>query len=273
MTTTSTATEEKSAEHLAFVHWLCTGQSLSASEWHALQERKYNHNHDELGKFTVSGGQSAGHSAVFRSWAEHPASAPAPVPRPRSTARTPAARPAHVPLPTGITAANRVSAADSASPSPFTQVGTHPARVYRTRAGAAIIDPRSGQPMLVPEGVSISNTIRVARMFSSPLNRDAAAAAAFGRGAGMDFQRTHSTLRDRKGATQIDQRFVAIGNYNFGVYAAASGMSLASALSGASALYAANIGGDHSGPYYGNPRNSQLIASGYRDYLARNVGE
>jgi hypothetical protein len=130
-----------------------------------------------------------------------------------------------------------------------------------------------GHPMLVPEGVSIKNTIRVARMFSSPLNREAAATAAFGRGAGMDFQRTHSTLRDRKGTRLIDQRFIAIGNYNFGVYAAASGMSLATALSGDSALYATNITGDHSGPYFGNPRNSQLVVSGYRDYLARNVGE
>jgi hypothetical protein len=210
---------------------------------------------------------------VFHSWTSHPGRAPAPAPRPRSTARTPAARPLHVTHPTGHAAANRIPPALPTSPRPFTQVGTHPARVYRTKAGAAIIDPRSGPPMLVPEGVSIRNTIRVARMFSSPLNREAAATAAFGRGAGMDFQRTHSTLRDRKGTRLIDQRFIAIGNYNFGVYAAASGMSLATALSGASALYATNITGDHSGPYFGNPRNSQLVVSGYRDHLARNVGE
>jgi hypothetical protein len=222
MTNTSIATEEKSAEHLAFIHWLRTGQSLSAAEWGAFHERKYNHNHDELGKFTFSGGQSIGHSAVFHSWTAHPGSAPAPAPRPRSTARTPAARPPHATHPTNHTAANRIPPALPASSSPFTQVGTHPARVYRTKAGAAIIDPRSGHPMLIPEGVSISNTARLGRNHNIFGIREGFAVGAFAPGGPMDFQRTHSTFRRKDGATVIDQHFLAIGNYNFGVYAAAS---------------------------------------------------
>ncbi|MEO6716514.1 MAG: hypothetical protein ABIM50_04615 [Novosphingobium sp.] len=266
MTNTSTATEEKSAESLAFVHWLRTGQSLSAAQWGTLQERKYNHNHDELGKFTFSGGQSIGHNAVFHSWTAHPTGATAT--RPSSTARTPDARLPHVPHPTGHTAANRAAAAHPASPSPFTQVGTHPARVYRTKAGAAIIDPRSGQPMLVPVGVSIRNTAREGQFFGSSINREIMAIPAFSPSGRMDFQRTYSTLRDRQGTTLIDQRFIAIGNYNFGVYAAASGMSLDRALSGAAKIYFLQTLHTH-----GNKRNESLIASGYRDYINGNIGD
>jgi hypothetical protein len=265
--------KEKSSEDLAFVHWLRTGQSLSSAEWGALQERKYNHNHDELGKFTFSGGQSADHSAVFHSWTSHPGRAPAPAPRPRSTARTPAARPLHATHPTGHTAGNRIPPALPTSPSPFTQVGTHPARVYRTKAGAAIIDPRSGASYVGPGRrfyQKYDQGCPHVQFTTKPRSR---CHCGIRSRRGMDFQRTHSTLRDRKGTRLIDQRFIAIGNYNFGVYAAASGMSLATALSGDSALYATNITGDHSGPYFGNPRNSQLVVSGYRDYLARNVGE
>lgn len=121
--------------------------------------------------------------------------------------------------------------------------------------------------MLIPEGVSMANTIRGARMFSSPINRDAAAAIGFYPNGPVDFQRTYSTLRDSAGDRLIDQRFVAIGNYNFGVYAAASGMSLSSALAGAAALYFSqtlNRGR--------NPRNESLIVSGYHDFLNGNVG-
>ena len=126
--------------------------------------------------------------------------------------------------------------------------------------------------MLVPEGVSIKNTVRFAKMFSSPFNRHAAGVEAFGRGGPMDFQRTYSTLRDRNGNTLIDQRFIAIGNYNFGVYAAASGMSLDTALAGGAGVYVLHLGGDHSGPYGGNPQNSRLIVSGYHDYKHGNIG-
>jgi hypothetical protein len=151
---------------------------------------------------------------------------------------------------------------------PWTQVGSHPARVYRTKAGAAIIDPRSGKPMLVPQGVSISKTAREGEFFNGAVNREIQALDAFIPGGRMDFQRTHSTLRKRSGEIVIDQRFIAIGNYNFGVYAAASGMSLEHAMSGAASLYLIQTG--ISG---GNRKNESLIASGYRDFLSKNVGD
>lgn len=65
MADASRATDEKSLENLAFVHWLRTGQSLSVDEMQALHERKYNHNHDELGRFASSGGGATSHSAMF----------------------------------------------------------------------------------------------------------------------------------------------------------------------------------------------------------------
>ena len=121
--------------------------------------------------------------------------------------------------------------------------------------------------MLVPQGVSLANTVRVARIFSSPLNRDAAAVTAFVPDGPMDFQKNYSTLRDKQGNRLIDQRFVAIGNYNFGVYAAASGISLKRALDGAAVVYFRQTGRRG-----GNPRNESLIVSGYRDYFNGNVG-
>lgn len=243
MTDALRKTEEKSASGQAFEHYLRTGQRLTASEFDSLQERKYNQNHDELGRFTFAWNNAGGHRTSDRN--------PGPVarPSPRGAVRQP------------------VGAARSSDPIPFKQVGSHPARVYRTKGGAAIIDPRSGAPMLVPQGVSLANTVRVARIFSSPLNRDAAAATAFAPDGPMDLQRTYSTLRNKDGKRLIDQRFVAIGNYNFGVYAAASGMSLKKALAGAATVYAAQtlkLGG--------NARNESLIVSGYRDFFNGSIG-
>lgn len=243
MTDAVRRTEQKSASGLAFEHYLRTGQQLSAAEFESLHERKYNQNHDELGRFTFSGNQTSGYRTSDR--------IPVPVakPSPRGAMR------------------EQVAARRSSGSSPFKQVGSHPARVYRTKGGAAIIDPRSGAPMLVPQGVSLANTVRVARMFSSPLNRDAAAATAFAPDGPMDLQRTYSTLRNKDGKRLIDQRFVAIGNYNFGVYAAASGMSLKKALAGAATVYAAQTL-----IFGGNARNESLIVSGYRDFFNGNIG-
>jgi hypothetical protein len=121
--------------------------------------------------------------------------------------------------------------------------------------------------MLVPDGVSISETARIGRTFNPPLTRETVAAQLFWPGGQMDFQRTYSTLRDRTASVMIDQRFIAVGNYNFGVYAAASGMSLSEALAGAHAIYAKQtLRG------FENPRNDNLIRSGYWDYQRGNIG-
>ena len=273
MAGTSSAKEEKSFEYLAFVHYLRTGEHLTAAQF----EQKFNQNHDERGRFTyawnnTSGSGGASGSSTTRSTlprsvssgaAQRRTAPPArPEPKQPSTQSQQRAR-STKPMPTY---AGRPLQREGYTP--WTQVGSHPAREYRTRAGAAIIDPRSGFPMLVPEGVSVKNTARVGRIFSSPLNREAAASSAFLPGGPMDFQRTHSTLRDRQGETVIDQRFMAIGNYNFGVYAAASGMSLSTALKGAGTVYfAGTLRGFH------NRRNEILIIRGYRDYISGDVGD
>lgn len=48
--------EEKSADCLAFEHYLRTGERLSAGQWSARYERKFNPYHDERGRFTFASG-------------------------------------------------------------------------------------------------------------------------------------------------------------------------------------------------------------------------
>lgn len=123
--------------------------------------------------------------------------------------------------------------------------------------------------MLVPDGVTVGNTIRFAKSWGK---LPGAAVDTFRPGGQMDYQRTMSTLRDENGKVLIDQRFIAFGNYNFGVYAAASGMNLELAQRGAAALYGVTSGLNKSGPYGGNPINSGQIHQGYDDYMSGNTG-
>ncbi len=273
MVGTSSAKEEKSSDCLAFVHYLRTGERLTAAQF----EQKFNQNHDERGRFTYawnntagSGGASGGSAtrstlprSVSSGAAQRRTAPPAhPEPKQPSTQSQQRAR-STKPMPTH---AGRPLQREGYAP--WTQVGSHPAREYRTRTGAAIIDPRSGYPMLVPKGVSISKAAREGEFFNGAIIREAQAIEAFQPGGRMDFQRTHSTLRRRGGEIVVDQRFIAIGNYNFGVYAAASGISLENALHGAAGVYLVQTG-----EFGGNPKNESLIVSGYRDYLSRNVGD
>jgi hypothetical protein len=50
----------KSASDLAFEHYLRTGQRLTAAEFASAREVKYNHNHDELGRFTFAWNRASG---------------------------------------------------------------------------------------------------------------------------------------------------------------------------------------------------------------------
>ena len=154
----------------------------------------------------------------------------------------------------------------------WSQVGKYPAQVYTRRDGTALRDRRSETAMLKPAGVSAQQTVKFAKAFSG-LQQNLAAAEAFRPGGAMDFQRTKSTLRDKNGEVMIDQRFIAFGNYNFGVFAAASHMSRNEALAGAAMIYRLDGGRDQSGPYGGNPINSGQIKQGYIDYMNNNLGE
>jgi len=151
---------------------------------------------------------------------------------------------------------------------------------YRRSDGSNFIDERTGQPMLIPTGVSIKNTVRFAKQVGPfPFNRRAAASIIFSPGGVYDFQRTKSKLLDPSGVVKIDKRFIAIGNYNFGVYAAAAGMSLAEAQTGASAVYHRSFlkelftgWKDWSGPSYNNAINGRQIKQGYEDYINHKIG-
>jgi hypothetical protein len=71
------APERKSADRLAYEHYLRTGVRLTTSEWIELSESKFNPNHDELGRFTFgSAGAGLGehgrrHLAVGRGQRAH----------------------------------------------------------------------------------------------------------------------------------------------------------------------------------------------------------
>lgn len=265
----SIVNEEKSTDRVAFMHYLRTGERLTAAQY----EQKFNQNHDELGRFTYAWNNTSGRGGGSNG-SKLPRSAASGTAQRRTTTPT---RPQSKPLPAqGRQGARSTQPAPSHAGrplqreglTPWRQVGSHPAREYRTRTGAAVIDPRSGYPMLVPQGVSVRKAAREGEFFNGALSREAQAIEAFQPGGRMDFQRTHSTLRRRGGEIAINQRFIAIGNYNFGVYAAASGISLKNALNGAATVYLIQTG-----IRGGNRKNESLIVSGYRDYLSGNVGD
>lgn len=57
--TFSTFSERKSADVLAFEHYLRSGEMLTTGEWLQLQEWKFNPYHDRLGRFTFASGAVA----------------------------------------------------------------------------------------------------------------------------------------------------------------------------------------------------------------------
>ncbi len=63
---TQTLSQQKSADRLAFEHYLRTGERLTSAQWLARYESKYNHIHDERGRFAAAtGGVAAmGHGAA-----------------------------------------------------------------------------------------------------------------------------------------------------------------------------------------------------------------
>lgn len=52
-------TESKSANRLAFEHYLRTGEHLTSQQWRARYEQKFNPYHDRLGRFTTASGATA----------------------------------------------------------------------------------------------------------------------------------------------------------------------------------------------------------------------
>jgi hypothetical protein len=81
----------------------------------------------------------------------------------------------------------------------------------------------------------------------------------------MDYQRVYGSNG------LINRTYIAFGNYNFGVVAAAAGYTKAQAHLGAGA---ANLlgSGNKSGPLFNNPMNIPLIDAGYDAYEAGVIG-
>ena len=82
----------------------------------------------------------------------------------------------------------------------------------------------------------------------------------------MDYQRTFGS------GGLINRNYIDLGNYNYGIVAAAARYTLHEAQMAARAV---NIlgKGRKTGMYYGNPRNQRMIAAGWRNYMAGQIGE
>lgn len=90
--TTGRPMEHKSADGMAFEHYLRSGERLTTNEWLARQQRKFNPYHDELGRFTFATG-GVGASGL----ASRPASplrSPSPEPAARPLGQRPVKAPA-----------------------------------------------------------------------------------------------------------------------------------------------------------------------------------
>ena len=88
-----------------------------------------------------------------------------------------------------------------------------------------------------------------------------------------DFQRINSGEGSLPtGAVLINRNYIAFGNYEFGVFAAASGMSKQWALNGAALVYGRS-GARGGGAFFGmgKIKNEIAIKEGYDDYKKGNI--
>ena len=134
-----------------------------------------------------------------------------------------------------------------------------------------------GGPMLVPADVSLSDNARVGQKILAAYNEDAKInsviaaeisdakmAKLFGRGGEMDYQRTYGSH------DKINNDYVDVGNYNYGIVAAAAGYSWTYAAAAATVVNWTG-GGDKSGRLGSNPRNLEIARRGYDDYKAGKI--
>src|SRR5208337_3942150 len=136
--------------------------------------------------------------------------------------------------------------------------------------GTVVQNPLTGGPLLQPAGVSLAQNAQTGRVlsllpsgFSLPATpiREAAMAELFLPGQPMDYQRADGN------SGRINRTYIAFGNYNYSVVAAAAGYTKDQALLGAGA---ANLlgSGNESGPLFNNPINVPFINAGYDAYKA-----
>jgi hypothetical protein len=85
------------------------------------------------------------------------------------------------------------------------------------------------------------------------------------RGGEWDYQRTYSP------SGKINREYINIGNYNYGVVAAAAGYTLDEAQAAAGLVNLSGRGAKSLTYYGGNPRNAQWIAKGWKDYNNRRI--
>jgi hypothetical protein len=134
-----------------------------------------------------------------------------------------------------------------------------------------------GGPMLVPKDVSLEDNARVGQKILADYKTDAeidpSTAAGisdskmirlFRRGGEMDYQSLYGTKE------HYNQDYIDVGNYNYGVVAAAAGYSWEYAATVATMV---NWGGsgDKSGFLFSNPRNLEIARRGYDDYQAGKI--
>jgi len=169
--------------------------------------------------------------------------------------------------------------------------------------GSVVIDPATGQPILMPNNVSLQDNVafgqRLANLpsimtgdidttYTGPVispdtdidpnsvpAKEAAMMAAFMPDGTMDYQRIASSLQDSDGNILIDRNYINFGNFNYGVVAAAAGYSLDQALAAAGTLNflhsISNSNIDTSGAYDDSTRNEYFIRMGYQAYASGKI--
>ncbi len=172
-----------------------------------------------------------------------------------------------------IVAQNQVSGSQNPVPpaptQPITVPSAPPGSIPVTLINKSTIrNPFTGGDLIMPSNASLVANIAFAQQLRNaqmtvPFFRELAFAKLFPTGAAMDFKPAtppgapRDTYRD-------------IGNYNFGVMAAAAGMHLPEAIGTAGAYHwlgsLNNKGFDTSGTFGNDPRDEYFLRLGYRHY-------
>ncbi len=129
-----------------------------------------------------------------------------------------------------------------------------------------------GGPMSLADNARVGQKIQADYLESAKIDSSAAAGTSdrtmislFRRGGEMDYQRLYS--KD----SEINRDYIDIGNYNYGIVAAAAGYSWTS-----TKLFAggANLGGSGEKSWrewFNDPRNLAMFKKGYEDYRAGRI--
>jgi RHS repeat-associated protein len=134
--------------------------------------------------------------------------------------------------------------------------------------GATVQNPWTNGPLVKPASVSLTENANVGEYLSKrPFGElTGGLVGLFARDGSEDYQRTAA-----QNGQSFDTTYADFGNFNFGVVAAAAGLTFEQAVV-AAGLVNATGGGNKSGPVFNDPRNLYFIQLGYDAYNTGQIG-